>query len=94
MGDDLMKRTKTFALEIIRLVGKLPKTQTAYVLGNQLLRCSTSVGANYRAARRGRSRAEFIAKMGIVEEEADEAVYWLELLGNQARYQGRKSTHW
>jgi four helix bundle protein len=80
MADQLIRRTKAFALDIVRLVGKLPKTRTAYILGTQLLRCGTSVGANYRAACRARWRAEFIAKMGIVEEEADESVYWMELL--------------
>ena len=79
MADELKKRTKAFALEIIRLVEKLPKTRTASIMGTQLLRCGTSVGANYRASCRARSRADFIAKMGIVEEEADEAIYWLEL---------------
>jgi four helix bundle protein len=72
VADDLKKRTKAFALRIIGLVERLPKTRTAAVLGMQLLKSGTSVGANYRAACRGRSRADFIAKMGIVEEEADE----------------------
>jgi len=67
-------------LRIVRLVESLPKTRTADVIGRQLLRCGTSVGANYRAACRARSRADFAAKMGIVEEEADETVYWIELL--------------
>ena len=65
---------------IIKLVESLPRGRAAEVIGRQLLRAGTSVGANYRAACRGRSRADFIAKMGIVEEEADEAIYWLELL--------------
>ena len=64
----------------MRLVERLPKTRTAITIGNQLVRCGTSVGANYRAACRGRSKAEFIAKLGIVEEEADESAYWLEML--------------
>lgn len=78
--DELKDRTKQFGLRVIRLVESLPKTKTATVIGNQLLRCATSVGANYRAACRGRSKAEFIAKLGIVEEEADESAYWLEML--------------
>ncbi len=78
--DDLRKRTKTFALDVIRFVEALPKGKTADILGRQLLRSGTSVGANYRAACRARSSADFIAKMGIVEEEADESIYWLELL--------------
>ncbi|MBI5676423.1 MAG: four helix bundle protein [Nitrospirae bacterium] len=64
----------------MRNVESLPKTMTAAILGKQLLRAGTSVGANYRAACRARSTAEFIAKMGIVEEEADESIYWMELL--------------
>jgi four helix bundle protein len=79
-GDDLKRRTKAFALRVIKLVEALPKTRTADVIGRQLLRCGTSVGANYRAAARARSTADFIAKMGIVEEEADESLYWMELL--------------
>lgn len=78
--DDLQRRTKSYALRVIRLVTALPKTEIANVLGKQLLRCGTSVGANYRAACCARSPADFIAKMGIVHEEADESVYWMELL--------------
>ncbi|MDX2082190.1 MAG: four helix bundle protein [Terrimicrobiaceae bacterium] len=77
---DFRQRTFDFALRIIRLVDALPDNKICRTLGNQLLRSGTSIGANARAARRGRSRAEFIAKMGIVEEEADETIYWLELL--------------
>ncbi len=73
-------RTKKFALAVIRLVQTLPRNRTADVIGRQLLRCGTSVGANYRAACRGRSLSDVIAKLGIVEEEADESIYWLELL--------------
>jgi four helix bundle protein len=76
----LRDRTKQFALRVIRLVEHLPKRKSADVLGCQLLRSATSVGANYRAACRGRSSAEFRSKMGIVEEEADETAYWIELL--------------
>ena len=77
---DLRERTKAFALGVIRLVQDLPRNRAADVIGHQLLRAGTSVGANYRSARRARSRREFLAKMGIVEEEADESSFWLELL--------------
>src|ERR1700688_2520845 len=79
-SDALKLRTKTFALRVLNLYRSLPRTQEARILGTQLLRSSTSIGSNYRAACRGRSRADFIAKLGIVLEEADESVYWLELL--------------
>jgi len=79
--EDLKQRTKAFALRVIRLYGKLPKTTDAQVLGKQILRSGTSVAANYREARRGRSVAETIAKLGIVEQELDETILWLELLG-------------
>ncbi|MGB8010818.1 MAG: four helix bundle protein [Terriglobales bacterium] len=72
-------RTKDFALRVLRLYRSLPRTEEARILGKQLLRSGTSIGANYRAACRGRSRAEFVAKLGIVLEEADETVFWLEL---------------
>jgi four helix bundle protein len=72
-------RTKDFALPVLRLDRSLPRTQEARILGTQLLRCITSIGANYRAACRGRSGAEFVAKLGIVLEEADETVFGLEL---------------
>lgn len=78
-GEDLKARTKEFGLRVIRLGESLPKTRTADVLGRQLMRSATSVGANYRAACRARSTAEFSAKLGIVEEEADESGYWLEM---------------
>ena len=74
------ERTKKFALAVVRLVESLPRTRTADVLGHQLLRAGTSVGANYRAACRGRSASDVVSKLGIVEEEADEAIYWMELL--------------
>jgi four helix bundle protein len=79
-SDELKRRTKQFALRVIRLVESLPKGRTADVIGHQLLRSGTSVGANYRAACRAKSNADFISKMGIVEEEADESIYWMELL--------------
>jgi four helix bundle protein len=77
MKEELIKRTKKFALAVMDFVDILPNNSKGKVLGNQLLRSATSVGANYRAANRGRSKAEFIAKIGIVEEEADESCYWL-----------------
>ena len=76
---DLRTRTKAFAIRIIKTCQSLPTTKEAQVLGKQLLRSGTGVAANYRAACRGRSRAEFIAKLGIVVEEADETLFWLEL---------------
>ena len=79
-SDDFKKRTKAFALRIIRLAESLPDTPTGRVIRNQLLRCGPSVGANYRAACRAKSKPDFIAKMGIVEEEADETIYWMEVL--------------
>ena len=78
--DELIKRTKQFALKIIKLIATIPNTIEGRVIANQLAKSGTSVGANYRAACKARSRAEFIAKIGVVEEEADECVYWLELL--------------
>lgn len=78
--DAMRRRTMDFGLRIIRLPQSLPHGPTAGVLGNQLLRAGTSVGANYRAALRAKSRADFISKMGTVEEEADEAIYWMQML--------------
>jgi four helix bundle protein len=78
--EELKNRTKRFALEIIRLVAACQRNAVNDVVFRQLLRSATSVGANYRAACRARSRAEFASKIGIVEEEADECAYWLELL--------------
>lgn len=77
---ELKNRTKKFSIEIIRLVSALPAGDAKSVLGRQLLRSATSVAANYRSACRGRSKAEFVAKLGICEEEADESMLWLELL--------------
>ncbi len=77
---DLRVRTREFALRVVRLVDALPNGRAADMIGKQILRSATSVGANYRAACRARSTAEFLAKMGIVEEEADETAYWLDLL--------------
>lgn len=87
---DLKQRTKAFALRVIRLVESLPKRTAADVIGRQLLRSATSVGANYRSAKRARSKAEFLAKMGTVEEEADECCYWLELLVEAELVSGRR----
>ena len=78
--EEMKRRTKQFALRVIRLVESLPNGRTAEVIGRQLLRSGTSVGANYRAACRAKSTADFISKMGTVEEEADESSYWMELL--------------
>ena len=78
--EKMKQRTKQFALRVIRLVESLPRGRTAEVIGRQLLRAGTSVGANYRSACRARSPADFISKMGIVEEEADESLYCMELL--------------
>ena len=76
----LLQRRKTFALRIIKLVNALPNNTAGRAIGNQLIRSGTSVAANYRAACRGRSKAEFISKLGTVEEEADESCLWLELI--------------
>jgi four helix bundle protein len=80
MDRDLKTRTKIFALEIIKFVSELPKTTAGFEFGRQVLRSATSIGANYRSSQRGRSRAEFISKLSIVQEEADETVFWLELI--------------
>jgi four helix bundle protein len=77
---DLKARTICFALEVIKLVESLPRSQASAVIGKQVLRSATSVGANYRAACRARSSKDFVSKMGIVEEEIDESGYWLELI--------------
>ena len=77
---ELLQRTKQFALRIFKLVGALPQTIQGRAVAAQLIRSGTSVAANYRAACRARSKAEFVAKLGIVEEEADETAFWLELI--------------
>jgi four helix bundle protein len=82
--EELRQRTKTFANRIVKLFRALPRTGEAEVIGKQLLRAGTSIGANYRAACRGRSRAEFASKLGIVVEEADATIYWLELLADNS----------
>src|SRR6185436_9925504 len=81
-SEELKQRTKLFAIRNIKLIAALPKSKISEVLGKQLLRSATAVGANYRAACRARSGAEFISKIAIVEEEADESMYWLELISD------------
>ena len=76
---ELKSRTKHFAVDIIRFCHQLPPTPDGRAVAGQLIRCGTSVGANYRASCRARSRAEWISKLGIVEEEADETLFWLEI---------------
>lgn len=78
--EQLKRRTKRFGLRSIRLIKALPEGKIADVLGRQLLRSATSVGANYRSALRGRSTAEFLSRLGVVEEEIDESLYWLVML--------------
>jgi four helix bundle protein len=77
---DLKQRTPEFALRVIRMVRVLPKSVESRVIKSQVLRSATSVGANYRSAQRGKSKADFIAKLAVAEEEADETCYWLELI--------------
>ena len=79
-ADDLKKRTKRFALRILKLVAALPDTVQGRTVAGQLVRAGTSVGSNYRAACRSRSQAEFVAKIGVVVEEADESAFWLEVI--------------
>jgi four helix bundle protein len=79
-AEELKRRTKQFAIRVVKMSQALPNTREAWVLGKQVLRSGTSVAANYRAACRARSKADFIAKIGIVVEETDETLFWLELL--------------
>lgn len=79
-NDEFRDRTKKFALRIIKLYQSLPKTEEARIIGKQLLRSGTSIGANYRSATKGRSEKEFLSKLSISNEEADETCYWIELL--------------
>ncbi len=90
---ELKKRTKKFALDIIAIVELLPKDKSAGHIGHQLLRAATSIGANYRSACRAKSGADFIAKLAICEEEADECQYWIELLveSNKAKPEAFRS---
>lgn len=80
MSDELKSRTKNFGLRVMKLIDALPKSSNGRAVANQLVRSATSVGANYRAACRARSRAEFNSKLRIVIEEADECCYWLEII--------------
>lgn len=79
-GLDLKARTLEFGVRCVRLAEALPASRSGNTIAAQLVRCGTSVGANYRAARRARSKAEFAAKLGIVEEECDETIYWMEVI--------------
>jgi four helix bundle protein len=88
--DELKRRTKRFALAIIALAGTLPRTEAARIIGGQMVRSGTSVGANYRAACRARSRAEFSSRLAVTEEEADETLYWLELLEESGLVKGER----
>jgi|SRR5579859_5987840 len=83
-AQEMRDRTKSFALRIIALFRSLPHNEEARIIGRQLLRSGTSVGANYRATCRSRSDAEFVARIAVVIEEADESAYWLELLTDAA----------
>jgi four helix bundle protein len=80
---ELKERPFKFGSRVIGAVEALPKSETPRILGRQLLRSGTSVGANYREAARGRSRADFIAKLGVVEEECDESAYWIEIIAER-----------
>ena len=88
--EDLRRRTKEFALRIIKLFRALPKTEEARILGRQVLRSGTAVAANYRSACRARSRADFISKIGITVEEADETAFWLELMADAGVFKKSK----
>jgi four helix bundle protein len=88
--DELRDRSRQFAMRIVRLYQSLPKTAEAQVMGKQLLRAGTSVAANYRATCRSRSRAEFIAKMGVVVEEADESMFWLAAIAESGVFPAKK----
>ena len=90
-NENLKQRTRKFALDVIQLVEKLPRDMMNEVLGKQLLRCGTSVAANYRSATRAKSPADFIAKMSIVEEEADESALWADLLNASGRLHPAKA---
>src|SRR4051794_24555364 len=89
--NDLLDRTKKFALDTVKFFEELPKDEASRVLGRQLLRSGTSVGANYGAAHRAKSKADFISKMGTVLEETDESAYWIELLVSAGKVNSSKS---
>ncbi len=91
-NDNLRDRIKSFALDVIRFCERLPNDETSRVIRRQLLRSRTSVGANYRAACRARSKLDFIAKLGIVSEEADETAFWIELLEQSGKVQSKLSS--
>ena len=80
MQEEIKRRTKRIGLEVIKLIDELPNKSSARAIGNQIIRSSTSIGANYRAACRAKSTADFVNKLKIVEEETDETIYWLEVL--------------
>jgi four helix bundle protein len=90
-AEKLRQRSKAFAFDVVRLVRTLPSTDEARVIGRQLLRSGMSVAANYRAVSRARSRAEFISKIGIVIEESDESLFWLEALSEMGIARGEKT---
>ncbi|MBA2527687.1 MAG: four helix bundle protein [Pyrinomonadaceae bacterium] len=90
--EELKKRTKRFGLRIMKLVAALPNTPPGRTVGGQLVRAGASVGANYRAACRARSRAEFTARLGVVEEEADKSGYWLEMIIEGGLMQAQRVT--
>lgn len=79
MKNDLKDRTFDFSLRVMRMAESLPNTRSGKTIANQVIRSGTSVGANYRAARRAKSTKDFISKMGTVEEECDETIYWIEI---------------
>jgi four helix bundle protein len=87
---ELKDRTKRFALDVIRFCSRMPQKQEFWIIGKQLIRCASSVGANYRSACRAQSKADFIAKLSIVEEEADESMYWMELLEGLGIHQDKE----
>ena len=89
---DLRLRTKQFALRIIKMCGSLPNSRAGRILGNQVFRSGTSVGANYREAYRARSRAEFISKLGDCQKELEETIYWMELLADSGTIKAAKLT--
>ena len=90
LSDALKERTKKFALKIVTIVDGLPNSRSGEIIGRQMIRSATSVGANYRAACRARSHGEFVAKMHIVAEEADETQYWLDLLRDSGKIPERE----
>ena len=88
--EEFKKRTKAFAVRIIKHVDSLPSSRSTNVIANQLMRSGTSVGANYRAVCRAKSKADFVSKLGTVEEECDESLYWMELLVEAGKVKGSR----